>query len=311
MVLIMKKLLGIVVLGLLLCSNVFGKTYKVNDIIEDKFYINHKFQVDLPKGKWILAEKYGDFYYGLSSKIFTLLKIEDNKVIEGITIAEMKTAGVYEKYVNEAIHEAMFKNKYDGCYDHPKYTIIKYYKKGSTHNCFWVGHMDIHKEIYNPDDPEKKTINTQFKKWLKTNRISLPKMGLYSEHSYFSRLATGKWYAIAYVADPIIFNGPENNFFTEETSEYHKNNIHNYPKHEEIMKRWISISAQRHIDFEISIGALQRHRLNLSNLSPLKRDLSVNSSDEFVDQLKKLNKLYKQGILTKEEFTKAKKKILN
>ena len=307
----MKKFLWIFVLCFLLSSNVYGKTYKVNDIIEDNFYINYKFQINLPKGKWILAEKYGDFYYGLSSKIFTLLKIENNKVVEGISIGEMKTAGVYEDYVNQAIHEAMFKNKYHGCYAHPKYSIIEYFKKGNTHNCFWVGHMDINEHIYNPKDPERKTVNTQFKKWLKKNRISLPKMGLYSEHSYFSRLATGKWYTIAYVIDPIIFNGPKNKYFTEETSEYHKNNIQNYPKHEELMKKWISISSQKHIDFENSIGALQRHKLDLFNLSPIKRGLDLNSSDDFVDQLKKLNNLYKQGILTKEEFTKAKKKILN
>jgi len=30
-----------------------------------------------------------------------------------------------------------------------------------------------------------------------------------------------------------------------------------------------------------------------------------------VDQIKKLNDLYKSGVLTKEEFEKAKKKLLN
>jgi uncharacterized protein YqgQ len=34
-------------------------------------------------------------------------------------------------------------------------------------------------------------------------------------------------------------------------------------------------------------------------------------SSESIDQIKKLNDLYKSGILTKEEFEKAKKKILN
>ena len=30
-----------------------------------------------------------------------------------------------------------------------------------------------------------------------------------------------------------------------------------------------------------------------------------------ISQIKKLNNLYKSGVLTKEEFTKAKKKVLN
>ena len=34
-------------------------------------------------------------------------------------------------------------------------------------------------------------------------------------------------------------------------------------------------------------------------------------SDDIVKQLKDLNELYKSGALTKEEFEKAKKKLLN
>ena len=35
------------------------------------------------------------------------------------------------------------------------------------------------------------------------------------------------------------------------------------------------------------------------------------NSNNFIDELKQLNDIYKQGVLTKEEFTKAKNKILN
>ncbi len=35
------------------------------------------------------------------------------------------------------------------------------------------------------------------------------------------------------------------------------------------------------------------------------------NSNNFIEELKQLNNLYKQGVLTKEEFTKAKNKILN
>ena len=215
----MKKILGIIVLGLLVSLNVNAKNYKVDDIVENQFYINKKFIVDLPEGKWSLAEKSSWFYYGLSSKTFTLVRVKNDVVIEGISINEFKTAGVYEDQVNQAIYEILFKNKYNGCYDQPKYTIIKFYTKGSTHNCFWVGHHDLIKHIYNPDDPELKTANTQLKIWLKNKQISLPKVALYSEHSYFSRLAMGKWYAVTYLIDPKILNAPNNNFITEESSE--------------------------------------------------------------------------------------------
>ena len=77
------------------------------------------------------------------------------------------------------------------------------------------------------------------------------------------------------------------------------------------MKKWISVSAQRHIEFEESIRALERHRLNLNDLSPKRIVDNNNQSNELADQLQKLNELFKSGILTKEEFEKAKKKILN
>ena len=297
------------VLGLLLSWNAYAKSYKVDDIVENKFYFNKKFIIDLPVGKWTLAEKSSWYYYGLSSKNFTLVRVENDKVIEGISIQEFKTAGVYENYVNQALYEILFKNKYNGCYEMPKYTVIMFYTKGSTHNCFWVGHHDLIKNIYYPDDPELKTANTQLKGWLKKKQISLPKVALYSEHSYFSRLAMGKWYAVTYFVDPKILNAPDNNFITEESSEYHKYNIDNYPEHKKIMQKWVSISARRHIDFENSIKVLKRHRLNLKKLSPIASIDNKNLSNTIVDQLQKLDDLFKSGVLTKEEFDKAKKKI--
>ncbi|MDA8726792.1 SHOCT domain-containing protein [Candidatus Pelagibacter bacterium] len=240
-----------------------------------------------------------------------MVKRNGNKVTEAISINEFNTAGVYEGRVSHAINEIMFKGKYDGCYDRPEYTVIEFYRKGSTHNCFWVGHYDLIKQVYNPDDPELKTANTQLKMWLKEKKITLPKVALYSEHSYFSRLSRGKWYGLVYVVDPNILNAPDNNFIKEDTSEYHKNNIDKFPEHKKIMKKWISISAQRHLDFENLVSAKEKHKLDLSNFSPIKNITSQNQNDELINQLKNLNDLFKNGVLTKEEFEKAKKKLLN
>jgi hypothetical protein len=308
----MKKLLIILVVSLLIDINAFAKTYKVNDIVENQFYVNKKFVIDLPKGKWILAEKSPWFYYGLRTTIYVLLKLENKKVIEMIEVAEMHTAGIYEYVVNQAIFEALFKNKYDGCYERPEYSILRFYVKGSTHNCFLTGHADVYKELFTPEDPEQKTANAKLRRYITQNQIQLPKVGLFSNHFYFSRLRAGKWYALSYAIDPQILGAPANKFITEDSSEYHKNNIDNYPEHKKIMKKWISLSARRHIEFEESVRALKRHRLNLNDLSPKKIiDDNNNQSNNMVDQLQKLNDLFNSGILTKEEFEKAKKKILN
>ena len=43
----------------------------------------------------------------------------------------------------------------------------------------------------------------------------------------------------------------------------------------------------------------------------LKKKNNISANIDFIEQLEQLNNLYKSGVLTKEEFEKAKKKILN
>ena len=282
----MKKIIAIILM-LFFSAEVNAKRYKVNDVIENQFVMNKKFQLNLPEGKWTVVQSRGDNYYGLVSKIYLLVRLENNLAVESIEIAEMKTAGVFESSVNQAIYEAIFKNKYDGCYERPEYFVVKVYKKGSTHNCLVIDHSDVHKDFFTPDDPEASDAGV--KKWIRDNNIQLPRVGLSSFHAYFSRLAAGKWYLLSYGIDPKILSGPKNNFISEETSEYHKNNISNYPDHQKTMQKWVSISAQRHIEFENLIKVIERHKLDLGDLSPSKSQLSKNSSNEIIDQINKLN----------------------
>jgi hypothetical protein len=311
----MKTYLSILFLSLLYLNinytAVNAKKYYVNDIIENKLTINKKFEMDLPDGKWVVAVSESSYYYGLTGKGLTLVRLEDNLLVEAISVYEIKTAGIYEHQVNQAINEALFRNKYDGCYDRPEYSIIKFYARGTTHNCFWIYHTDVYKELFTPDDPESMSDNSKFMRWIKSNKVQLPKVALNSDHSYFSRLVNGKWFSVSYIIDPKILSAPVNKFITEETSEYHRNNISNYPEYNKIMEKWISISAQRHIEFENSIAALKKHRLNLNNLSPLNTQFSKNSSNKIINQIQSLNELFKNGIITQDEFKKAKKKILN
>ena len=77
------------------------------------------------------------------------------------------------------------------------------------------------------------------------------------------------------------------------------------------MQKWLSISAERHKIFEENIMAKDRHRLDLSNYYSGKiksKDNKNKLSGEVITQIEQLNDLYKAGVLTKEEFTKAKKR---
>jgi len=108
------------------------------------------------------------------------------------------------------------------------------------------------------------------------------------------------------IVDKTIVDGAsENNFNTEETSEYHPLNISKYPKYKKYMDKFIEISSSRHMDFEKIVNAKKRHKLKFANINSYKVQ-----SNEVLDQLKKLKSLYEEGVLTEEEFNKAKKKIL-
>ena len=308
----MKKILSLVILCFIFFSlnnEADAKKYKIGEIVENKFNFNKEFTMNLPEGKWTIIGRYNQDYYGIRGKVYTLVRIENKTILESIEIGELNTAGLFPAEISHAIYEVIFKNKYDGCYERPEYYLVKVFKKGSTHNCLVIKHSDVNKDFFTPDDPD--VTNASIKKWVRDNNMQLPKAGLRSFHAYYSRLVKGKWYLLTYGIDPKILNAPTNNFISEETSEYHKNNISKYPEHQKIMNKWVSISAQRHLEFENIVEALDRHKLDLNNLSPSKTVNKENSSSDIVDQINKLNNLYKNGALTKEEFEKAKSKILN
>ena len=57
-------------------------------------------------------------------------------------------------------------------------TTNSIFAKGSTHNCFWILHLDVYKELNDPDDPELRGANIQLKAWIRENNIKLPEVAL-------------------------------------------------------------------------------------------------------------------------------------
>ena len=114
--------------------------------------------------------------------------------------------------------------------------------------------------------------------------------------------------------NPELNGASKTKFTTEETSEYHPANIHQYPDKKKYMEEWIKLSAQRHKLFEKGIGAKERHKLDLSEYGigdVFQETQTTSSSLGLAEELKELDKLYKEGILTLKEFEKAKQKILD
>ena len=286
----------------------YAKNFLVGEAVSDYFNYNKHIKIKLSPGKWHVIRKAME---GVpKQQIVGIGKVKNNEIQEVIEVYEGKLAGYYVKYVDPIIIEMVFKNQYDGCYNRAEYYLLELYRKGSTFNCMIVRHEDMTKLLNYPDDPEDKGIASAYNFWIKSKNLNYPKIMLRSYHTYFSRMVGGRWYQVSRFINPELINAPKSNFFTEETSEYHKHNISQFPDHSETMNRWISNSSKFHKEFEKMTKAKNRHKLSLDKYI-FELNTENKSEDQIIDQLNKLNDLYKSGALTKEEFKKAKKKILN
>ena len=309
---VFTKLLVIIIL-ILFSNNLQARinNYSSGQIITDYVEVSKKKKLKLPEGEWEVVERWSSAGHGLKFSVMGLIRVENNEVAEMMEIAYSNLAGAYIKYIDHALIEIMFKGKHDGCYERPEYYLVELYRKGSTHNCLIIDHIDVMKEINNPDDPQDRDILARTKQWLRDNsEVEVPAIMLGSFHSYFSRLVGGNWVGLSYSINPKLLNAPKNNYITEATSEYHKQNIQRFPEHKKIMEQWVSITAERHIEFENLSNSKGRHKLKLDKYI-LGNKVQLGSGNSISDKLKTLNELYKSGALTKEEFEKAKKKLLN
>ena len=310
----MKKII-LILLICLISVNFFtisnAKMYRIGTTFEKEIKFTNKFVLPLSDGKWVTVDKYSFFYY-FPFKGNAIARLENNEIMELIWVEKANLSGESMGLIDQAVNEIVFKNKYDGCYERPEYYLVEVFSKGSTHNCMVIKHLDTKKELFAPDDPE--TTYGQLKKWLIENSIIIPPISFHSFHSYFSRLNRGDWYVVQYMANPKIFNSPKINYISEEGSEFNKANIDRFPEHKVTMEKWISISAKRHEYLEKLFNAKENHLLNL-NKYILEKDIDNLSNQgekkNITEDLEKLNELYKSGVITKEEFKKAKNKILN
>ena len=189
---------------------------------ENEIKFSNKFVLPVTKGKWEVINQY-EFNYFFQFKGNSIVRLKNNEVMEFIWIERANLSSYQNAYIDNAMNEIVFKDKYDGCYTRPEYYIVEVYSKGSTHNCLVIRHIDSNKELFSPDDPG--AVNSKLKKSLRDRSIIIPPIMFDSYHSYFSRLIRGEWFVIQYMANPKLFNSPKINYLTEESSEFHKANI--------------------------------------------------------------------------------------
>ncbi len=303
----LKKIV-IILFFISLFTNSYSKNYYTNQKIENSFELSPKVIFNLPDGKWTLYDKWSWYYGNISIKTFALLKVSQNKVSDIMIIDELNTGSQYIGYLSQWIEEIFFKDKYDGCYERPEYYYLKVYKKGMSFNCLVVSHIDIQKELYNPDDPHDLG-PVKLRNWLSNNKnIDIADTFLIRQHYYYSTRTNKVAYRLQYTFDPLLKAGPETNYGDEKQSEYHKSNINNYPNVKKYMEKWVQISCLEHNNFENTVRARKEHKFQCeaNNIS-----FNHDKDDNLVDKILELKKLLDEGIITNEEFTKMKKRILN
>ena len=311
----MKK----IILSLLILIFFTEKILANTKIVKGKYYDGeikfYDLKYDLPNGKWLSLGKKTETIGQIPNigvSCIDFVQLEGRLYKSGISICEIHTNGSYTGYIGMYLNKELNSGRYDSCILRPEYFYTNLWTKGMTGNCFLTRHIDVDKHLNYPDDPERTA--TFLNKFLREYQVTVPKTLLLAEHFYYSSMVRDKGDSVEYVINPELFGAGKTLHGNEDKSEYHRANISNYPKKEKFMINWTKESAKRHIEFETKLNARPKHKLNFKDLnlsSFVSKSITNNSGESLTKQIIQLKELYDSGALTKEEFEKAKKKILN
>ena len=136
---------------------------------------------------------------------------------------------------------------------------------------------------------------------------------LYFGAAYYAPVVRDTYYSWGHSIDPEFFGASKNKFFSEEESEYHPYNINRFTDKKKFMNDWIITGAKFHKSMELILKAKEHHKLDFSeyNIGEINETKKITSGSNLTEDIKALKQLYDDGVLTKEEFTKAKEKLLN
>ena len=307
-----RKFFVKIFLLIFISNNCYASDFSKNigDQITTVFNIDRTTNIDLPKGNWKVIEKDIGSLSAFIWKEMGMVLTDGNKLIAGIEIGELSGLTKYQGQVMPIIEAAVFKPKEGGCIERQHYSFLRYYKKGFNHNCVAVYHLDVQRELYGSDYDPDRVYSALLRKWIKKNEIQIPNIMLVSESSFLSFRVRDRWVVFVIYISPEYFDNFKPQFTQRDTSEFHPDRINRFPEAKQVIEKFINYAANIHENFQ--------DQLSKSNKS-LKIDLSefigiqVNpiSNNNIADEIEKLNSLYKKGIISKEEFEKAKSKILN
>ncbi len=294
----MKKLLWIVVLSLLWCHNSFAKTIN----IENKILLNvpenfNYIKIDTDE----IAEYYEEFFSSLGEDaVFYYIGTEDSIEFANILVNDQEK--IYEPIMNK-MEKKNFKTEKSAINFLSK-ELKKIMKKYNYQGVIWVW---ISSENLEDTDYELFEIAESVKNM---NKADMNKASLKYKKMLKEELGIGEVEGL---------NLKVSNFKIE------KNQINSPAFDLKIAANMYNINWDMEIYGYLNnnkpifvgsecIGKCKgvsgvKNMITYSNITST--NTTSDSSSSVVDNLNKLNDLYKSGVLTKEEFEKAKKKLLN
>jgi hypothetical protein len=296
----MKKIvLGLVFLIFVTTNSIADsyQPYVAGQIVEKNLSLGKgKYNIPLPPGKFTIAVTHESLSTGSPTTLYEL------KLIKGRdkTIDEM----VYVKISKQvSTHWLIDKDcKRTNLY------FIKFYAMGSAQSCWFVNHYVL---TLSSDKIKSDSFQGKLRDYIFSKQLIVPNNLVYSSHIYASARQNNVYFRVYYMTNPDLRGVPKSSKTSWSQSEYQIVSISSYPEKKAFMDSYVIKSAGYQKNFENGINMLAEHRLDTSMAVKKQTLENAKSKSNTVNELSDLNKLYKSGVLSKEEFEKAKKKILN
>ena len=293
----MKKIILIISIFLFLGTNAFAKwKYNQGDIVQGEVIFGKKDTFKLPPGEFFVA-----------------LVTREREFHDMMLYQIDKNSG----YVRWAIHLYATGNTEWGWWNMPKFCnrtnvyFIKKKKGNKKYACWMVNH-------YRSDIPSNKGFWAKVREYEISNGLKNPDIFVGSTHEYSKG---SKLWGSVYFYNPELDGVPKPKSLEWDTNEFHKQRVMNYPKHEEFLKKYISIGAKFVDEFnkthkikgQLSLNPKENFSEVSINTEKTDNKSVSKSADKknIVEELKGLKDLLDAGAITQDEFEKAKKKLLN
>tara|TARA_B100001029_G_scaffold128102_1_gene107116 strand:- start:1180 stop:2055 length:876 start_codon:yes stop_codon:yes gene_type:complete len=291
----MKHIITVLIFSLLLSTNAFSKfkkNYSVGDIIEGSVKFGKKETFPLPPGKF----KVGVMHKTKEFHEMMLYQVGDNGALRWAV----------ELYATGSTQWEWW-NPPDFC----KRTDVFFIKKklgNKTYACWMVNHT-------RNDISADKGFWKKVRDWELQQNYNAPDIWVYSKNEYSkgSRI-TGS----AYYYNPEQDDVPKPVNLEWATNEFHIQKIKKHPKHEEFMNKYVSVSAALLDKFnqlnKIKSGTsleADKYITQASINTGIGTTSGSGQKGDIVNQINALKDLLDSGAITKEEFERAKKKILD